>query len=154
MPRLLPVGLVDPATPIGDPVRNPFGRAWQFHYEVNCCGAPGYPHFTVSGGKPSMLSSLDSLEQWVRSVLATVRQKYDAYSGGFGTDFSAILGERGPGVTTAAERVVIEALSYDARVANVVAEAVLTSAYGMRMSIAVESVAGDVISISDFVLER
>lgn len=153
MARLLPVGLNDPLVQVGEPVRNPFGRAWQFHYDVNCCGSPGYAHFSVNGGKPAMLDSVESLEQWMRSALTTVRQKYRAYSGRFGTDFSSVIGERGPEVTTVAESIVVEALEYDPRISNVTAEATLSAQYGINIRVAVETVDGAQISISDFSLE-
>ena len=154
MARLLPAGLVDPSV-VPDPSSPPvnFARAWDFHFDIYCCGSPGYAHFSLSGGKPVLLSGEDSVLQWVRSALAIARNKYRAYGSRFGSDFERIIGERGPAVETRAEQMVIDSLQADPRISRVSADATVSPSYGMHIKVVVNTVDGGVFALDDVILE-
>ena len=152
MARLLPAGLVDPSV-AEDASEVRFDGDWAFHFDVNCCGSPGYAHFAVAAGRPVVLSGLDSVVQWVRAALSIARGRYRAYSPNFGSDFEQVLGERRPEASTEAERMVIEALAVDPRIDHVSAEASLSPQYGMTVKVLVQTVDGSSFALDDFRLE-
>ena len=152
MARLLPAGLVDPSVEETPPASG-LGSAWAFHFDLNCCGSPGYAHFVVGGGKPVLLDSTESVFQWARTALAVERSKYRAYSSGFGSEFSQVLGRRGIQIETDVERVIIEALQVDPRISQVRAEATLTPGQGVRAKVVVQTVDGQEFSLDDFEVE-